>query len=38
MTAVIRAHGLGKTYGRRAALSDCTLDTWSPTSNASATT
>jgi len=26
MTAVIRAHGLGKTYGRRAALSDCTLD------------
>jgi ABC-2 type transport system ATP-binding protein len=26
MTAVIRAHGLGKTYGRRTALSDCTLD------------
>ena len=26
MTAVLRAHGLGKSYGRRWALSDCTLD------------
>ncbi|HYN18461.1 MAG TPA: ABC transporter ATP-binding protein [Actinomycetes bacterium] len=26
MTAVLRAHGLGKNYGRRTALSDCTLD------------
>ena len=26
MTAVVRAHGLGKRYGRRWALSDCTLD------------
>jgi ABC-2 type transport system ATP-binding protein len=26
MTAVLRAQGLGKTYRRRAALSDCTLD------------
>jgi ABC-2 type transport system ATP-binding protein len=26
MTAVLRAQGLGKNYGRRAALSDCTLD------------
>jgi ABC-2 type transport system ATP-binding protein len=26
MTAVLRAHGLGKRYGRRWALSDCTLD------------
>ena len=26
MTAVLQAHGLGKRYGRRWALSDCTLD------------
>jgi ABC-2 type transport system ATP-binding protein len=26
MTAVLRAHELGKKYGRRSALSDCTLD------------
>ncbi|WP_325052903.1 ATP-binding cassette domain-containing protein [Actinomadura sp. WAC 06369] len=26
MTAVIRARGLGKSYGKRPALSDCTLD------------
>jgi ABC-2 type transport system ATP-binding protein len=26
MTTVLRAHGLGKNFGRRAALSDCTLD------------
>ena len=26
MTAVLRTQGLGKTYGRRTALSDCTLD------------
>ena len=26
MTAVLRAQGLGKSYGRRPALSDCTLD------------
>jgi ABC-2 type transport system ATP-binding protein len=26
MTAVLRAQGLGKSYGRRRALSDCTLD------------
>jgi ABC-2 type transport system ATP-binding protein len=26
MTAVLRAHGLGKRFGRRVALSDCTLD------------
>ena len=26
MTAVIAARGLGKTYGRRPALADCTLD------------
>src|SRR4051812_21844220 len=26
MTTVLRAHGLGKRYGRRWALSDCTLD------------
>jgi ABC-2 type transport system ATP-binding protein len=26
MTAVVSAHGLGKRYGRRWALSDCTLD------------
>jgi ABC-2 type transport system ATP-binding protein len=26
MTAVLRAHRLGKNYGRRSALSDCTLD------------
>jgi ABC-2 type transport system ATP-binding protein len=26
MTAVLRAQGLGKDYGRRSALSDCTLD------------
>ncbi|ADB49314.1 ABC transporter ATP-binding protein [Conexibacter woesei] len=26
MTAVLRAHGLGKRYGRRWALSDCTLE------------
>jgi ABC-2 type transport system ATP-binding protein len=26
MTAVLRAHGLGKRYGRRWGLSDCTLD------------
>jgi ABC-2 type transport system ATP-binding protein len=26
MTAVLTAHGLGKSYGRRWALSDCTLE------------
>ena len=26
MTAILRAHGLGKRYRRRWALSDCTLD------------
>jgi len=26
VTAVLRAHGLGKSYGRRPALTDCTLD------------
>ena len=26
MTAALRARGLGKSFGRRAALSDCTLD------------
>jgi ABC-2 type transport system ATP-binding protein len=26
VTAVLQTHGLGKNYGRRTALSDCTLD------------